>query len=400
MRTADFNLTEETRNVLGAIRTVARPLLVGGCVRDVLSFSAPKDVDIEVHNLDDISQLVDVLRPFGKVDEVGKAFGVIKLGDLDISLPRRDSKAGSGHRGFEVVVDLGMTTTEAAARRDFTINSMMFDPFTETLIDPFHGQADIQAGLLRHTSMAFAEDPLRVMRGVQFAARFGMSIVPETADLCRSLSGSFHELARERVWEEWNKILTKGRSMTCALEALRVTGWMKHFPELRNMSGVDTDRVMRSIMFSSNYRYAFQLHAPLVLASITLESHHATIESIGAPRSIAEPAALMVKETRRLGTIRTDAEIRRLARRLGDLNIRDLDFLRPCTRVFDRAREIGVDLKAYAPLLNGQDLIDRGLQPGPQFGPLLQRALEFQDDAVFTDRESALAWLDEDMARW
>lgn len=172
-----INPTAPTRTVLDAIITGGgRPLFVGGAVRDaVLSrlHSEPvdgKDIDIEVYGIDAETVVEAVSATGAQVDEVGASFGVIKAvldgEDFDISLPRRDSKTGSGHRGFRVDVDHTLDVTEAAGRRDFTINAMSFDADTGELIDPYAGAVDLDDRVLRHTGDAFADDPLRVLRGV------------------------------------------------------------------------------------------------------------------------------------------------------------------------------------------------------------------------------------------
>jgi len=194
--------------VLQAVRAVGRPRVVGGCVRDWLLGLKPKDFDIEVPGAD-FEMLQRVLAPFGSTDVVGKSFGVIKLRlegiEYDFSLPRRESKTGAGHRGFAVEPEPNLSDFEAAARRDFTVNAIAYDPFSNSLIDPHDGEKDLRARILRHTSNAFTEDPLRVLRAFQLAARFDFTLAPETAALCRSIKTSFYELPVERVWNEWAK---------------------------------------------------------------------------------------------------------------------------------------------------------------------------------------------------
>ena len=235
-----MRLPEELRAVLTAIRPAGRPRLVGGCVRDWLLGLEPKDFDIEVAGID-FESLHRLLAPFGATNVVGRSFGVIKLrlaaGEYDFSLPRRESKTGAGHRGFAVSPDPQLSDAEASARRDFTINAIAYDPFTGTLIDPHGGQSDLRARVLRHTSPAFVEDPLRVLRAFQFAARFDYRLAPETAVLCRSISDTFAELALERVYGEWEKWATKSTKPSSGLRVLEETGWLRHFPEVAALRG-------------------------------------------------------------------------------------------------------------------------------------------------------------------
>src|SRR5436309_10914542 len=173
---AELKLPADLRAMLEAVRRVGRPRLVGGGVRDWLLGLAPKDFDVEVAGVD-FETLQRTLSPFGATDIVGRSFGVIKVrstasgAEYDFSLPRRESKTGAGHRGFAVAPDPALSDAEAAARRDFTVNAIALDPFSGALIDPHGGQRDLQARVLRHTSAAFGEDPLRVLRAFQLAAR-------------------------------------------------------------------------------------------------------------------------------------------------------------------------------------------------------------------------------------
>jgi tRNA nucleotidyltransferase (CCA-adding enzyme) len=228
--------------MLGAVRRVGRPRLVGGGVRDWLLGLEPKDFDIEVAGTD-FETLQRTLAPFGATDVVGRSFGVVKVrsaatkAEYDFSLPRRESKTGAGHRGFAVAPDPGLGDAEAAARRDFTVNAIAYDPASGALIDPHGGRADLAARVLRATGPAFVEDPLRVLRAFQLAARFDFSLAPETAALCRSIADSYAELPVERVWGEWEKWATKSVRPSRGLAVLEETGWLRHFPELAALRG-------------------------------------------------------------------------------------------------------------------------------------------------------------------
>ncbi|MGH7232052.1 MAG: CCA tRNA nucleotidyltransferase, partial [Nitrospiraceae bacterium] len=222
--------------------TGGRPLLVGGCVRDLLLSSRPSDLDLEVYELAP-QQLIDVLGSAFDIDLVGQSFGVIKLHHypIDISLPRRESKVGMGHRGFEVLSDPWMSLEEAAARRDFTMNAMAIDPATEELLDPFNGQRDLKLRILRHTSPQFAEDPLRVLRGMQFISRFELTPAPETLALCRGLFHEYPTLTPERIWGEWEKWATWAVHPSLGLRFLQEIGWTAMYPELVALQGCPQD---------------------------------------------------------------------------------------------------------------------------------------------------------------
>jgi tRNA nucleotidyltransferase (CCA-adding enzyme) len=219
-----------------------RALLVGGCVRDRLMGNEPKDWDVEVYNVEP-ARLRELLDEFGRVDAVGEAFTVYKVGnDLDVSLPRRERKTGRGHRAFVIEGDPAMSVEEAARRRDFTINAILEDPLTGEIIDPFGGRDDLQNKILRAVSRdTFAEDSLRVLRAAQFAARFEFDIEPGTIELCRSID--LTDLPRERVWGEMEKLLLRARRPSIGFRWLyRFGAFDQLFPELKALVGVPQEK--------------------------------------------------------------------------------------------------------------------------------------------------------------
>lgn len=231
--------------LIAALQTLraagGRPRLVGGCVRDWLLGLEAKDFDVEVFGLD-YEAMGRALAPFGVTDLVGRSFGVLKVRiegiEYDFSLPRRESKTGAGHRGFAVAPEPNLSEADAAARRDFTLNAIAYDPLENRLIDPHGGERDLRARVLRHTSEAFSEDPLRVLRAFQLAARFELALAPETATLCRSIKSAYAELPVERVWGEWDKWALKSVKPSRGLNVLKETGWLAHFPEIATLDGL------------------------------------------------------------------------------------------------------------------------------------------------------------------
>ena len=220
-------------------------LVVGGAVRDALLGIEPKDIDIEVYGIS-YDRLAELLSAYGRVDLVGKSFGVVNLTTHDgeschFSVPRRDSKIGLGHRDFLSTFDEHITMQEAASRRDFTINAMSFDPLTGAVTDFFGGQEDLKNRVLRATSPAFQEDPLRVLRGMQFTCRFDLTLDPETAAMCRSVANEFSTLPKERVAEEFMKWAVKSSRPGRIGAYLMETSWMTYFPELERIFGVPQD---------------------------------------------------------------------------------------------------------------------------------------------------------------
>ena len=226
-----------------------RAVIVGGAVRDAMLGLVPKDFDIEVYGIA-YEKLAECISRHGPVDLVGKSFGVVRLhsahgpqggGSYDFAIPRRDSKTGVHHRDFRATFDPEITPEEAASRRDFTVNAMAWDPAEDRLLDFFNGAGDLREGVLRHTSAAFVEDPLRVLRGMQFAARFDLQLDSGTAILCRTIADQYQTIASERVAEEFMKWAVKGRVPGRIAGYLAASGWDVHFPEIKNLAGVPQD---------------------------------------------------------------------------------------------------------------------------------------------------------------
>lgn len=219
-----------------------RTYYVGGFVRDRLLGLDNKDVDIEVHGIEP-DRLYSILEKVGSPVAFGKSFGVYALRNenIDIVMPRKERAVGRGHRDFEVDVDPYIGTKQAAGRRDFTINAIMEDVLTGEIIDHFGGRGDLSAGIIRHiNSGTFVEDPLRVLRAAQFAARFEFEIAAETIDLCRSIDLS--ALSKERVEEELKKALLKASRPSIFFESLRKMNQLGcWFPEMELLIGLEQD---------------------------------------------------------------------------------------------------------------------------------------------------------------
>ena len=223
-----------------------RTFFVGGFVRDRILWKKndPEDIDIEVHGILP-QQLRAILAGAGEPLIMGQSFGIYSLrgSNIDIAMPRRERRSGPGHRDFEVDIDPFIGTVEAARRRDFTINALMEDVLTGEIIDHFGGLADLEKHIIRHVDAdTFPEDPLRVLRAAQFAARFGFNIATETEELCRGID--LGTLSRERVEGEMKKALLKAERPSVFFAALRdmqqLGVW---FPELEQLIGVEQDPV-------------------------------------------------------------------------------------------------------------------------------------------------------------
>lgn len=453
-----MNLPDELRRLLRDVPALARAYLVGGCVRDALLGIAQKDFDLEVYGVD-YETLARGLSAHGRVDLVGKSFGVIKFssasgGQWDFSLPRRDSKTAAGHKGFDVAFDPDISPRDAASRRDFTINALMFDPRTGEYLDCFGGRADLAKRVLRHTSAAFVEDPLRVLRGMQFAARFDLTPAPETVELCRSIVHAFPELAIERVGMEWFKWAHLSQRPSAGLRFLKATGWLRHFPELAALDGtpqdpewhpegdvfthtghccdalaelpawqtadIPTRQVLMFAVLAHDFAKPQTTHTAEREGRMRIVSPgheeqggplaETFLTRIAAPNEIKERVVPLV--THHLAHLQaaSDRAVRRLANSLKPATIAELclvmtadQFGRPpkprivhggvlALRI--KAEELRLRDAAPKPLLLGRHLVERGLKPGKQFGAMLDAAFEAQLEGQFTDLDGALKWLD------
>ena len=216
-----------------------RSYYVGGFVRDALLQIENKDIDIEVHGISH-EVLSGILDSLGQRISIGESFGIFNLKgySLDIAMPRKEEARGRGHRDFAIFVDPFIGTEAAARRRDFTVNALMRDVLTGEIVDHFGGREDLKNGILRHVNDdSFPEDPLRVLRGAQFAARFRLDVAEETIQLCRTVD--LRHLPGERIEGELKKALLKADRPSVFFEVLRKMDQLDvWFPELKALIGV------------------------------------------------------------------------------------------------------------------------------------------------------------------
>lgn len=388
---ANTDLPIEVKTITGLLSQIGKPFIVGGCVRDMLVGMVPSDFDIEVFDVS-LNKISSFLRGKGyHVNTTGQSFGVVKaaLGafDFDISVPRREVREGVGHTGFGVSFDKGMTIVEAAQRRDFTVNAIMYDLENEVILDPFDGMSDLKAKVLRHTSTAFSEDPLRVLRAFQFAARYNFTIAPETAQMARTLRDEYSSLAVERVKGEWAKFYN-GIYPSNGINVLRDTGWDDTVPDLSrvDLSALD----------------AAALEEPVVIAALIAFS-------TGSSRKFLEATVIGNKAIAQAETLSqsmqysdyTDTRIMEVARALTNRGltvsvlVRSLNYLGVNTASLEeRARAFDVLDSAPAVLLTAQAVLDEFPErsAGPWLGIMMKRFLLAQDSREITDRDGALVW--------
>jgi tRNA nucleotidyltransferase (CCA-adding enzyme) len=430
-------------------REGGRALVVGGWVRDRLLGHDSKDIDIEVFGVP-ADRLRATLESLGRVETVGESFQVFKCGDIDVSLPRRESKAGRGHRGFVVTGDPAMTPEDAARRRDFTINAISFDPLTGEYIDPFDGRVDLLRRTLRVVdARTFGEDSLRVLRAIQFTARFPVTLDADSRALCRAIP--LDDLPAERVWGEVEKLLGAPRPSIGLALALDLGVVERLWPELHALVGCvqepewhpEGDVWIHTLQVTDQARTRVDdLPRPQRLAVMLGAICHdlgkpATTAFLdGRIRSIDHEEQGVAPSSRFLDRLNVhsidgydvraqvlgmtahhlkpgmwfknsgevgDGAFRRLAQKVdlellarlaksdclgrepGAFNCEAMDWF------LDRARALGVDRRPPPPILLGRHLIEEGVKPGPRMGEILKAVYEQQLDGTVTTLEDARA---------
>jgi len=428
-----------------------RALIVGGWVRDRIMnrpHKAEPNIDLEVFHIAP-ARLRELLEGFGRVEAVGESFQVYKLGAIDISLPRRDSKAGRGHRGFVVVGDPDMSIAEAARRRDFTVNAISWDPLSEEYFDPFDGRGDIERRRLRMVdAQTFADDSLRVLRAIQFVARLGFALDEATRDVCRNIA--LDDLPSERIWGEFEKLLLAETPSIGFALALDLGVVAKLFPELQALAGCqqepewhpegdvwvhtlqvidqararidDLERPQKiAVMLGAvchdfgkpattafiDGRIRSMDHEEQGVAPATafldrlnvnaIEGYDVRRQVLGITAQHLKPGSWF-KVRDEVG----DGAFRRLAHKV-DLELlarvakADCEGRRPgrfdCSSMdwfLERARALGVEHRPPAPILLGRHLLELGLKPGPRVGEILKAVYEKQMDGSVTTLDQAI----------
>jgi tRNA nucleotidyltransferase (CCA-adding enzyme) len=443
------------QGLLAALRDAGgRPFIVGGAVRDALLGLPAAEYDVEVFGLP-AEALKQELARFGAVNSVGEAFTVFKVsgipdlpGPLDVSLPRRDSKTGPGHRGIAVTGDPQLSIEEAARRRDFTINAMLYDALSGELLDPHGGRRDLDTRVLRAVDAAtFGEDPLRALRAAQLAARFELAVDPETARLCAAMPVA--ELPAERVFGEIEKLLLKARRPSIGLRLLDEWGLLPAVaPELVPLRDTPQDPEWHPegdvwthtlLAVDEAAPLVTDLDRPRALAVMlatlchdlgkpaTTRMDRGRLRSPGHEEAGIPPTTSLLDRwkvrsllgydarSQVLGLVSnhlkpgqlyddrervSDGAIRRLAGKCeaallyrvarADCLGRTGDFPPVAMEWFlERVRRLEVAERPPAPLLRGRDVLALGLSPGPAIGRIVQAVYERQLDGAVTTIEEA-----------
>ena len=440
-------------------RSGGNALIVGGFIRDQLLDMSCKDIDLEVYNIP-LEKLKVLLQEEGKINEVGESFVVLKFkipelcDSIDISLPRRDNKVKPGHKGFIVEGDPYMSIEEAARRRDLTVNSLAYDPIENMLYDYFGGLSDIDDKILRMTDQkTFIEDPLRVLRVMQFAGRLEFSPDLTLINICKLISDTLKELPKERIYTEFEKLLLKSKKPSFGLSLIPVLGINILFPELDILRNIHQDFIwhpegsvwnhtllvvdqaakLRS-MFDLKDKMIFMLAALLhdIGKPSTTETNeegriisykHAKVGSdiardimnrLTNEVDIIEKVVSLVRDhlfpTNYYHCKVGDSVIRRLAKRVNIPMLVELSKADKLGRTYehqdDLRAEKWLEEKYYElkldqpdtlkPLVMGRHLLVLGYQPGVELGNILKKIYEAQIEGKFQTVEDGLKYAEEE----
>jgi tRNA nucleotidyltransferase (CCA-adding enzyme) len=436
----------------------AKAVIVGGAVRDYLLNSDIKDYDIEVFNINSLEELQKILSEFGSVNIVGKSFGVVKLKvnniEYDFSLPRIEQKIDKGHKGFSVELKPFISFEQAAKRRDFTINAMGWDIIEKKLLDPYGGKKDLLTKTLQIVNEnSFVEDPLRVYRAIQFAARFNLTLSLQTKEAILQIvkSGELNTLPKERIFSEFNKLLLKAKKPSIGLELLKELNLLDYFLELKQIIGVPQNPIYHSegdvwihtlmvvdemaklkpknskkaliLMYGAlTHDFGKAVTTKIINGKITSYRHE--IAGVNLSESFLKRLTNnqeLINEVKKLVRyhlvipqfFKNGAKIGAIKRVATKINLKDLELLsradfygRANNRgktfeagewILQKAKELNCLNNAPKPLLKGRDLINLGLKPSPKFGEILKKAYKAQLDNKFNTKDKALKWLKENL---
>jgi len=435
----DTLMEKTAREIAGRLREQGHTAyFAGGSVRDLLRGETPKDIDIATDARPDAVQAI-----FARTYAVGAHFGVIVVLEnglqFEVATFRSDGAYLDGRRPAEVHFS---TAEEDAARRDFTINGMFFDPVANEVLDFVGGRADLERRVIRaigDPSQRFAEDRLRILRAVRFATVLGFEIEPATWDAVLASASSINEISAERIREELVRIF---------LSPNRIRGWdlldssglmAAILPELEKMKGCEQPpqfhpegdvfkhtRIMLdllpaeaslplvfSVLFhdigkpptssvDENGRIRFNGHdrigaemteAVMERLRFSRAEIDATVEAVRQHMVFKDVPNMRVAKLKRFmarPTFEDELELHRVDCASSHRMMENYDFLR------QKKEEFANEPIIPPPLVRGDDLIALGLKPGPRFGEILEAVETLQLEGALTSREEALEWLKEE----
>lgn len=362
----------------------ARANFVGGYVRDFFFGGESKDIDVEVFGLK-VGQLQNILSNFGEPKLEGKAFAAFKLNiageDYDFTLPRTENKVGVGHKGFEVIANPNMTETEAASRRDFTINSIAVDILTGQVIDPFGGIQDINNKILKPVNLeTFIEDPLRVFRAFQFISRFNLFPDKLTMQVCKDIvkSGEIDSIPKERIEIEFMKWATKGVALGQGIQFLRkINAFNSAFEDFNFANVAELDVIGMALKECEDKNRSIFAIATLFSKS---ENISLKVEDIFDNNQIIKRVNELIHVTKRTvldGYVKGMIALLEMRHNSFDDFFEFIEY--QCDSKFFRTLcDEYYEVTQFEPSVKSKDLIELGLKPGKEFGQALKKSLELQ----------------------
>ena len=364
---------------------------VGGAVRDEMLGKVSKDLDLLIVGIE-LKDLATLLTRFGKTNLVGKAFGIIKFvpngatEEIDISVPRIDSKStGKGHKDFEVKLGKGITLQQDQLRRDFWMNAMARDVETGEIHDiDKKGQTDIKNKQIRVIGIrAFREDPLRMLRAVQFAARFEFTIEPKTMDQIKSSVNLIKTVSPERFQEEFKKMFEKG-TPSVGVALLKETGILKKlFPKARDAFPMEYDRLDKKGF-------------PAFLA-VLLKGHKS--KEIQSAMKLSNEDTNAVSDVLKYMAMRdvdSDLGLIRFVNSASKKGVENVNYILKAQRKIDidyrlnSLRRVGKPTSLKELGLSGRDLIKMGIR-GRAVGETLDKLLQYAVETGKNDRKDLIA---------
>lgn len=385
-----------------------KPIIVGGYIRDFLLNIESKDIDIEIYGISSFNELENILKEFGNINIVGKSFGVCKLYyqdyDLDFSFPRKDNKIKPGHRGFDIKIESNIDFKTATSRRDFTINSIGFDVIEKKILDPFNGINDLKNKILKAVDLnSFSEDPLRVLRAVQFSTRFDLQIDKNLYNRCKKMVSKkmLDELPKERIFEEIKKLLLFSKKPSIGFKLLKELGSDIY---TNNLSVIDeiakqmtTNKQTNLVLMLSGLCYNFtQTEAENFIFKLTNE------------KKILNRVTTLINKHKKIDTIYEDGINNYMLYKLAtEVNINELLILsssiyfsynnskiyKAGEEIYKRAKKLNILNNKLPPILMGKDILELGLKPSPLFSEILHLAYEAQMNGKFNNYIDAKKWL-------
>jgi len=388
-----------------------KPIIVGGFVRDSILHIKSKDIDIELYGVNSFEQLENILEEFGEVNSVGKSFGVCKLAlanlEVDFTLPRIDNKISEGHCGFEVDIDKDLDFKTATSRRDFTINAIGYDVIYKKMLDPFNGQDDIQNKILKAVNIkTFKEDPLRVLRAVGFASRLNFTFDKNLFTLCKQMCDDdiLNQLPKERILQEIKKILLKSTQPSIAFNLLKKLNGLKYLTPLNKLNNTDFKETLIALDKIVKYKTdnnKINILLMLAILCYKLDKYETGIfisNLTNENKIIKNILALKENEFKKsyddsqlyLLATKVNIEYFLIFNKAVNNSVDSKDF----KDLENRAKTLNIFNKKALPILQGRDIVAKGIKPSNRYSLILKDAYDAQINMKIKNHKEAILWLE------